>query len=66
MRGADRKRYDYQLWSFVRELGRLLPHEMADEVEQGWPDEGGYLTDTLNQMIETLRFRHEMHQEFAR
>ena len=50
-------------------LGRLVPPDLGHEVEAGpiaAPNEPDYFALCLNPFVETLRFRREMHQEFAR
>ena len=60
---------DSATYQFVVSLaGRLSPGWLA-EAEQGFPpaDPGGmYYVSAYEQFLHGLRFRHEMHQEFAR
>jgi hypothetical protein len=62
-------RYDHNVSLFFHGLGRLIPPALADEVDAGpiaAPNEPDYFALCLNPFVETLRFRREMHQEFAR
>jgi hypothetical protein len=66
----DRKpRLDPHFWTFLPRLGRLVPPDLAGEVEAetfDTPDRLAYFRNYFDQFVETLRFRREMHQEFAR
>jgi hypothetical protein len=65
----DKKpRLDPQFWTFLQGLGRLVPPDLADEVEAGTIDASdrfAYFRQYAERFVETLRFRREMHQEFA-
>jgi hypothetical protein len=66
--GLTDRNYVSGLWSFLGSLGRLLPTELLVDAESGWLTEhDAWLTlgPLVEQMIETLRFRREMHQELS-
>jgi hypothetical protein len=49
-------------------LGRLIPPALADEAAAGWSEaslEGNYWKYAIDQMLDLLRFRHEMLKEIA-
>lgn len=58
--------FDHFFWSFVLGLGRLMPPALADEAATIAHESLGFVGQFLDQFVETLRFRREMHQEFAR
>jgi hypothetical protein len=66
---SKRPAFDYDLGQSFQNLGRLIPPALADEVEPiGQADTGRFdpPIHQFDQFVETLRFRREMHQEFAR
>jgi hypothetical protein len=64
----DPTRHDPEAFRFMVDLARVIPPALIDEAEQGLPAEsaGLYYRSAYNQFLDRLRFRHEMHQEFAR
>jgi len=74
MQGSGRAAYasrrpDYQAFPFIAGLARLLPPELIEEAEYGFPETtppGAYFCTAYRQFLDALRFRHKMHEEFAR
>jgi hypothetical protein len=60
---------DWNLRQIVEtQFGRLIPPALADEAAAGWADaalESSYWKHAVDQMLDLLRFRHEMLKEIA-
>ncbi|MEO6811549.1 MAG: hypothetical protein ABI353_20745, partial [Isosphaeraceae bacterium] len=60
--------HEYQVRAFLQSLGSTLPPEMADEaaegVDLGEPPRPFY-AEAYAEMLDHLRFRRDMHREFA-
>ena len=64
---GEKPNFDQFFWVFVMGLGRYVPPALADEVEGvAASGELDFLGQFFDQFVNTLRFRREMHQEFAR
>jgi hypothetical protein len=64
---GEKPNFNQFLWSYVSGLGLRVPPSLADEVEDvAATDELVVLGQFFNQFVNTLRFRREMHEEFAR
>jgi hypothetical protein len=66
---ANKPTLDPIFWVVLNSLAQLVPPVLADEVDAGAVtgfDRSGFLGRAFDSFIETLRFRREMHQEFAR
>ncbi|WP_422927756.1 DUF5691 domain-containing protein [Singulisphaera sp. PoT] len=63
------RRLDYELYPFITGLARMLPPSLIEEAEFGFPEvlpSGVYFCTAYREFLDALRFRHEMHEEFAR
>ena len=65
----DPRRFDHEAYRLIMGLARLVPHGLIAEAERDFPasiPSGAYDSMAYKQFLDELRFRHEMHQEFAR
>jgi hypothetical protein len=64
---SEKPKFNQFLWTYVSGLGLRVPPSLADEIEGiAATDELVVLGQYFDQFVNTLRFRCEMHQEFAR